>query len=459
MEIKHIELTNWSGQYHSKPDCYVIPESIADLKEIIRNRDKFPSPVVAIGSGHSNSGCNVVPAGTAVIMKKFHFIQEPTFNEVTAGAGIQLYELHSYLAARKLQLPFTPEIGNATLGSVACCCLKDAALGNSSGIASGMIKAIKFIDAQGEDRFIQRGQTGWEYMTSSHGLFGIIYEVTLDVLPMTLVLQNYVHCNVHEKHFVQLYQKALTTNDGIFGLLNASTGQIIFETRNYTNKTDDPKFLEKVLNQLDKNIFKYFNPILGRIEANWYSRLIRKLAMAGFVFLKISYPHGRLTHKCLKPIDYSHQYPYRWDFHFWAYPVSEFPTIVLPAFMRFLEDYKKTHPGFDEKGLMACYRIRIENHAILSPSYQEERMTLDPVRPITKDEKLMKDWDDFCFAYNEFAVQYGGACTFNQTKVLSASQVEKAYGSRWNSFKQARKNADPDGRFLSEYFRQLGITN
>jgi FAD/FMN-containing dehydrogenase len=67
----------------------------------------------------------------------------------------------------------------------------------------------------------------------------------------------------------------------------------------------------------------------------------------------------------------------------------------------------------------------------------------------------MAEWDAFCFAYNEFAVEHGGKCTFNQTKVLSASQVERAFGAAWDRFKAARETADPERRFLSAYFEKL----
>ena len=104
---------------------------------------------------------------------------------------------------------------------------------------------------------------------------------------------------------------------------------------------------------------------------------------------------------------------------------------------------------------MACYRIRVENNALLSPTYDEERMTIDPVRPVTKNKILMDAWDKFCFEYNEFAVEYGGKCTFNQTKFLSRKQVEKAFGDKWEQFKKARESADPQNRFLSGYFNGL----
>jgi FAD/FMN-containing dehydrogenase len=150
MESNTLEFTNWSGQYLSKPAVHASPQTLEEIQEIIRNNEKFPSPLVALGSGHSDSGCNVVVGGTAVFMKKFHYIHEPQEDDVTAGAGVELIELHRFLALRKKQIPFTPEIGNATLGSVACCCLKDAAIGQSSGIATHMIKSIQYVDASGE---------------------------------------------------------------------------------------------------------------------------------------------------------------------------------------------------------------------------------------------------------------------------------------------------------------------
>ncbi len=105
METKTIVFTNWSRQYHSKPAIYAIPETPEDLQYIILHKEKFPSPVVAIGSGHSNSGCNVVNGGTAVYMNKFRLLGEPLYNEITVGAGMQLFEVHHYLAKKNYNYP------------------------------------------------------------------------------------------------------------------------------------------------------------------------------------------------------------------------------------------------------------------------------------------------------------------------------------------------------------------
>jgi len=168
--------TNWSGQYESTPSVRVAPSSVDELKELIKDKVRHPSPVVAVGSTHSNSGCTVLKSGTAVSLETFRQFKSLENGSITVGAGLQLLEVHRYLADRNLQLPFTPEIGNATIGSVACCCLKDAGLGVSTGFAVSMVESMRFVDAQGEDRFMDRRDSEWANMTSSHGLFGIIYE-------------------------------------------------------------------------------------------------------------------------------------------------------------------------------------------------------------------------------------------------------------------------------------------
>jgi hypothetical protein len=78
MEVQHIEFSNQSRQYKRTPSVYAIPETPEDLQEIVRNNQDFPSPAVAVGSDHSNSGCNVMRKVAAVYIKKIHFIHEPT---------------------------------------------------------------------------------------------------------------------------------------------------------------------------------------------------------------------------------------------------------------------------------------------------------------------------------------------------------------------------------------------
>jgi hypothetical protein len=43
----------------------------------------------------------------------------------------------------------------------------------------------------------------------------------------------------------------------------------------------------------------------------------------------------------------------------------------------------------------------------------------------------------------------------NQTWGLTPAMVQKAYGDRLTTMKEARKGYDPEGRLLNDYFRTL----
>lgn len=144
--------TNLSGQYASTPTVGFAPTSVEGLKEVIKDQRRYPSPLVAAGSTHSNSRCTVRTFGTALSFENFKEFKSLDEDSITAGGGLQLIEVHRYPAERRLPLPFTREIGNATIRSVASCCLKDASLGKSTGVAVSMLKSLRFVNAQGEER-------------------------------------------------------------------------------------------------------------------------------------------------------------------------------------------------------------------------------------------------------------------------------------------------------------------
>ena len=213
--------------------------------------------------------------------------------------------------------------------------------------------------------------------------------------------------------------------------------------------------LEKLVGGLLRRVFKYFNPIMGAFEGRWWSRIVRFCTVMAFTSLGWLFADGLRNYRNLKPIDYGPPYRFRWDFHFWAFPVESFVERTLPAFMAFYRDFRAAHPDFDERGLLACYRVRKDDRTLLSPSHDGDAITLDPVRPMSRDPQVTAMFDTFCAAYNSFAVQHGGRCTFNQTKVLGREHVVGAFGERWNQFAAARQSADPEGRFLSPYFAGL----
>ena len=63
-------ITNYDGGIITTPQQLVHPKTVEELQEILRDTDKYPSPVRAMGSYHSLTPC-ASSTGTIVNMDGF----------------------------------------------------------------------------------------------------------------------------------------------------------------------------------------------------------------------------------------------------------------------------------------------------------------------------------------------------------------------------------------------------
>src|SRR3954465_5791140 len=131
-------VSSYDGSIVSTPQQLVRPETLAELQTILKQRDRYPSPVRAMGSFHSLTPCAASP-GTIVDMKGLAKVvavggEKMTF---TAQAGLQMIDAAAALRQQNLQFMLNIEIGNMTLGSAACCHTKDAL----DGVAFGQVNS------------------------------------------------------------------------------------------------------------------------------------------------------------------------------------------------------------------------------------------------------------------------------------------------------------------------------
>ncbi len=63
------EVSNWFGDLVSKPKVVAEAKSIKDIQKIVKDAEKFPSPVRAFGSNHSTAACSAADGGTMIRMK------------------------------------------------------------------------------------------------------------------------------------------------------------------------------------------------------------------------------------------------------------------------------------------------------------------------------------------------------------------------------------------------------
>lgn len=182
---------NWGLSRTTRPAAYVEPVSYADVQAVVRDTDRFPTPVHPVGSLMSVTSTIVNDGGTMVCLRK---LDEVLGLEEDAGgrrvvrvqAGCRLKKLNLWLQNHGLEVPFQAEIGEASVGSVAVGDTKESSL-DAPGYFSAHVVALTYVDERGELRTLsERDGAAFHEFKCSFGLSGIVVECLIEVRPATL---------------------------------------------------------------------------------------------------------------------------------------------------------------------------------------------------------------------------------------------------------------------------------
>jgi FAD/FMN-containing dehydrogenase len=284
---------------------------------------------------------------------------------------------------------------------------------------------------------------------SSYGLFGVIYEVTYAIRPLTPMHVHHTTYNLGDfianlpdlkalnysmMYYMFPFDNRITVefrkyNPGATGEPNRAAWAL----RNHIWGTSGPKFGHDIVENFSIPSIRY--GIIDAFNAAW------RLQLETIVSSDYTLPPDQII-----------QYPpvsneSRYTFSLFAFPEDEFPAAVT-SFYQFCNDYY-SQKGYRSNLLYVGYRIAQDQKALLSYSYDGPVMTIDPVSTANPG------WDDFLAAYNEFCVNRNGRPLLNQTPGLTAAILQGAYGERLKVLEDTRKEYDPQDRLLNNYFREL----
>ncbi|MBA2659418.1 MAG: FAD-binding protein [Nitrosospira sp.] len=176
----------------TRPAVYVEPISYADVQAVVRDADRFPTPVHPVGSLLSVTSTIVNDGGTMLCTRKLDEIMGLELDErgrqiVRVQAGCRLKKLNMWLQAHGLEIPFQAEIGEASVGSVAVCDTKESLL-DGSGYFSAHVLALTYVNDGGDLCTLSAQKDGsvFHEFKCSFGLAGIVVECQLEVRPATL---------------------------------------------------------------------------------------------------------------------------------------------------------------------------------------------------------------------------------------------------------------------------------
>jgi hypothetical protein len=184
--------SNWGLSRGTQPAVYVEPISYADVQAVVRNADRFPTPVHPVGSLLSVTSTIVNDGGTMLCTRKLDEIVGLELDDagrqvVRVQAGCRLKKLNMWLQAHGMEIPFQAEIGEATVGSVAVGDTKESSL-DGPGYFSAHVLALTYVNEEGDLRTTSAHKDGSAFheFKCSFGLSGIVVECQLEVRSATL---------------------------------------------------------------------------------------------------------------------------------------------------------------------------------------------------------------------------------------------------------------------------------
>lgn len=447
-------IANYDGSITAAPRELVYPETVEEIQTVLRDRARYPSPVRAMGSYHSLTPC-ASSDGTVLNMSRMNRVLEidRANHTFTAQAGLQIIDASRALREHDLQLMTNVEIGNMTLGAAACCHSKDALDGVEFGQVSSYVTRIKWVTPTGHlAEASEAHDPGLLRMVrSSHGLCGVVHEVTFRVKPVEALHFAYLPRPVDELTQAEV-DELLDTSEGLICWTIGKTA--VFQRR---KRAHEPGLLGSLVAAARRRMWSrtdaHFAHLIDHFVSN---KELRDAAQRGFVDLEnLLFATLRLFGGITllapdKIIDYrSTPGSDRYAFTFWAFPRGQWLT-TLREYLDFAEQHFEA-TGFRCNMPVGAYHIRRDQSSILSYTHDQDIFSIDPIHASTDDGA----WHHFLRQFNEFASRRGGIPLLNQSPFIERRHLEAAYGQRWFDFSAWVKTMDPDGRMVNPFFANL----
>ena len=446
-----VAISNWFGDFPSKPQVVVKPTTVEEIVEIVKNADKYPSPIRAVGSNHSTTRCAVTDGGTVILMTGLNRIVEVGADYVTAQAGALYIEVGKELEKRGLQFYVNIELGNLTIGSGVCCGTKDGSHPGQFGQVNAYATSIKLVTPSGDlmELSEEKDQELMQAMRSSYGLLGIIYEATIRVRSRQLMRVEHYSYTFDE--FEKVYPTLRQREEAMTYFSSPMLERITVEFQRPAGKAEGKasRWGWTVRN----NVWALYGPGFSALCMNYMpigpvrnSLLSLSQRMQLWALTKI------LHAKDIYPFDQMIRYGERggagkYTFSLWGFPEEKFAT-VLREYAKFSAEYFR-RTGFRIDVMDVGYRVGKDTNSLLSYTHDGTKITIDPVVSTTKG------WREFLAAYNEFCIRNGAQPLFNQSPFLTREQVTKAFGARLEKFAEYRRKFDPTNRLLTPHFAEL----
>jgi hypothetical protein len=430
------QIQNWLGNIVSTVDAVLRPRTITELQEAIGgSRDRL----LVMGGRMSKTALMDPPGRRALDMSGMNAIVETGPDSVVVGGGLTVLDLSRALYAQGRQLPGFTITADPSVGGCITAPTKGANHPfnpGANGVSSAVISA-KVVRPSGElvELHAGRDDDALALLRDSYSSAGVVAEARLKTLPLA-------SADVHEE-VLQLdrfledpaeHARALEQRTLLFPKLNlvvmrvhenrrpaAPTGP--FDTLLTGPNTPYVKLARVLPRPLRSTILR------TAVQLGADRKTTRKLHIQN------------LTHY---PRDGSAYL----DFITFSLPIGRFAEAV-PR----LSHFCRSHPDYPAESLIEIFRTFPEARFLDA----DERVAIDPV---SFDRRESRRWESFYRDYSRMMIELGASPFLNQTRYITADDMRRVYGRRYDAWRDALLTIDPARKLGSTYLdRALGFTD
>jgi hypothetical protein len=424
-------IDNWLGNIVSTVDAVLRPRTITELQEMIGGaRDRL----LVMGGRMSKTAVLDPPGRRALDMSGMNGIIETGPDSVVVGGGLTVLDLSRALYAQARQLPGFTITANPSIGGSIAAPTKGSNHPfnpGANGVSSAVVSA-KVVRPSGElvDLHAGRDDDALALLRDSYSAAGVVAEARLKTVPLA-------SADVHEE-VLPLERFLADTGDHARALEQRT---LLFPKLNLVVMTVHQ-------NRRPAEPVEPFDTLIERPNGP-YVRLARRLPRASraailraVVPLGISRRPRRRLHVqnlTLYPRDSSAYL----DFITWSLPIARFAEAV-PR----LSNFCRSHPDYPAESLIEVFRIFPERRFLDA----DERVAIDPV---AFDRREGPRWESFYRDFNKLMVTLGASPFLNQTRYLTAEDMRRVYGGRYDAWRDALLRIDPTRKLGSTYLDRL----
>eukprot|EP00580_Thalassiosira_gravida_P001724 CAMPEP_0201602484 /NCGR_PEP_ID=MMETSP0492-20130828/3197_1 /ASSEMBLY_ACC=CAM_ASM_000837 /TAXON_ID=420259 /ORGANISM="Thalassiosira gravida, Strain GMp14c1" /LENGTH=487 /DNA_ID=CAMNT_0048066015 /DNA_START=198 /DNA_END=1661 /DNA_ORIENTATION=+ len=471
----HNAFQNWMKTTTTTPLKLIHVRSVDHIQAVVASTDKYPSPIRPTGSILSHTDIHSNDGGTTLLMSNMNKIygikthryarkRDDGTKKVEEVVCIEtdpcatLREIQLYAQKYGYELPFSAEIGLATVGGTIFVTSKDSSIGKSPIYGSGLgdigscVFSFTVVDEIGNlcqyNLFDEHGEFDMDFqsMLDSHGTQGIAVKIFLAVrkkVPVTIdihIAERFGGDSSDIAHCIYNTWRNASSNDGnVFAAIGCQSGFWWLEERIPTaNKPNQQAPLSRVLSPI---LLWLKNYIFERCHMISPLRWLSCLSGSMWLRLKLdSRPAGFSYNKDIPDNER------KLSFSNCAFPTTSFVDVVTEG-LDFVRAYKLKY-GFEPHALATIFveqsgkRLAGGYHRKKVSKEDTHTFVFDPVHQHPKDP----EWHKFLDSFHIWQRQKGGVPSITQS--FHIEHQDLAWGS-------LAVHGKPSPRFTNNFIQQF----